>query len=200
MSVKEDTPKAAPEGREANGRFAKGNHGGPGNPFARRVAHLRSLALEVVSDDDLSAILRKMVELAKEGDVAAAKVVLQYTLGKPTEQPHPDRIDRDELEAFRANALHPSDDPVFASTPLAAPLIVARELVPAKGKAFADGLADGLTAQKQQERASVTKRGKPAEPTPVSAAGGQAGAAPPVSRPDSKRPQSDRRAANDRRS
>ena len=51
------------------------------------------------TDDDLTAILKKMVELAKEGDVPAARLVLQYTLGKPVSQPHPDRIDRDEMAA-----------------------------------------------------------------------------------------------------
>ena len=29
---------ATPEPRAANGRFAKGNRGGPGNPFARQTA------------------------------------------------------------------------------------------------------------------------------------------------------------------
>ncbi|MFO0846281.1 MAG: hypothetical protein U0797_28550 [Gemmataceae bacterium] len=64
---------------------------------------MRLLALEAVPDEDLTAILKKMVELAKEGDVPAAKLVLQYTLGKPVSQPHPDRIDRDEMQAWLAN-------------------------------------------------------------------------------------------------
>ena len=34
-------PPAARDGREANGRFAKFNKGGPGNPYARQTAALR---------------------------------------------------------------------------------------------------------------------------------------------------------------
>src|SRR5262245_18489356 len=37
---------------DSRGRFAKGNRGGTGNPFARRVARLRTLLLEIVSEDD----------------------------------------------------------------------------------------------------------------------------------------------------
>lgn len=50
--------------RDAGGRFAKGNSGGPGNPYARRVARLRSLMLEAVSDDDLKAIVAALVQQA----------------------------------------------------------------------------------------------------------------------------------------
>ena len=37
MSAAEATTKATPEDREANGRFARGNAEGPGNPYARLV-------------------------------------------------------------------------------------------------------------------------------------------------------------------
>src|SRR5207248_10793741 len=45
------TPPAAGghEGRDARGRFAPGNPGGPGNPFARRVAELRTALLDMVT-------------------------------------------------------------------------------------------------------------------------------------------------------
>src|SRR5262245_35123958 len=72
-----DAPSPSPngaDGRDSRGRFAKGNRGGPGNPFARRVARLRTLLLEIVSEDDLRRILRKLVELAGAGDLAAARL------------------------------------------------------------------------------------------------------------------------------
>lgn len=84
-------------GRE-RGRFAPGNTGGPGNPFARRVGRLRSLILEAVSDDDLRAIVGKLVEQAKAGDLAAAREVFNRLVGKPTEAIDPDRMD---LHAMR---------------------------------------------------------------------------------------------------
>lgn len=68
--------------RTNDGRFAKGNAGGPGNPNARRTAELRAAVFEAVSLDDLHAILRSMVQAAMAGDVAAAKLILDRMFGK----------------------------------------------------------------------------------------------------------------------
>ena len=77
-------PQQAPtEGHDANGRFAKGNAGGPGNPYARRVAALRRALLDCVTEDDIKAIAKAVIEEAKDGNIAAAKIIFQYTLGKP---------------------------------------------------------------------------------------------------------------------
>jgi len=91
-------------GRAMDGRFAKGNPGGPGNPFARQVAALRRVLLEAVSPHDLRGIVSKMVELAKEGHVAAAKIVFEYTLGKPAKAVEPDQLDIEEWQHFKATA------------------------------------------------------------------------------------------------
>jgi hypothetical protein len=37
--------------RQSNGRFAKGNRGGPGNPFARKTAQLRQALVDAVTPD-----------------------------------------------------------------------------------------------------------------------------------------------------
>jgi hypothetical protein len=95
-----DDPTAQP-GRDARGRFTRGNKGGPGNPFNRRCAALRQLLLERVSDDDLAAIVDRVVEMAKEGDLAAAKLVLSYTVGKPLPAVAPDRLDIDEFDVYQ---------------------------------------------------------------------------------------------------
>ncbi len=68
-------------GRGAGGRFAKGNVGGPGNPHAQKVAQLRSALLRAVSSGDLRAVVKKLVEMAKAGDVQAAKLVIERCLG-----------------------------------------------------------------------------------------------------------------------
>ena len=65
------------------GQFAVGNPGGPGNPFGKRVAQLRKLLLEYVSDEDLKHCVEALVREATEGDIAAIRLVLQYTIGKP---------------------------------------------------------------------------------------------------------------------
>ena len=73
----------AASGRDEQGRFAAGNPGGPGNTGARRVAHLRRLLLGRISDEDALAVFDRLVEMAKEGDLGAIKLVLQYTIGRP---------------------------------------------------------------------------------------------------------------------
>jgi len=90
-----------PPAHEANGRFAKGNRGGPGNPFARQVAALRKALLQSVTEEDLLAITLALKAKAKEGNVAAAKLLLAYAVGKPTSAPDPDRLDGQELEHFK---------------------------------------------------------------------------------------------------
>src|SRR5205807_6334921 len=66
--------------RDANGRFAKGNRGGPGNPFARRLAAMRRTLLSVVSEDDLENAARKVIEQARQGDLVAIKLLFTYVI------------------------------------------------------------------------------------------------------------------------
>jgi uncharacterized protein YjcR len=99
LSDSTSLPTKPPElGRRADGRFAKGNVGGPGNPNAAHVARLRKALFEAVTEDDLKAIIQKMVEKAKEGDIAAAKEVIERLLGKPVADDFMERLDR--LEAL----------------------------------------------------------------------------------------------------
>jgi hypothetical protein len=93
--------KVEDTGRDGAGKFTPGNAGGPGNPFARRVAHLRSVMVQAISDEDIAAIIVKLMEQARAGDAASAKVLFQYVIGKPTVAPNPDRMDRDEYEGRR---------------------------------------------------------------------------------------------------
>ena len=81
-------------GRDGRGRFAKGNCVGPGNPHARHVGQLRSALLAAVTREDLEAVIRKLVELAKNGNIQAAKEVLDRCLGKPQEADLIDRIEQ----------------------------------------------------------------------------------------------------------
>ena len=48
----------------SGGKFAAGNPGGPGNPHGGQVARLRAAMLEAVSEDDMRAVVLKLVELA----------------------------------------------------------------------------------------------------------------------------------------
>src|SRR5205809_2548285 len=88
-------------GHEPNGRFARGNPGGPGNPFARQVAALRKVIINRLTEEDLLAITEALLAKAKEGSVGAAKLLLAYGIGKPASAPDPDRLDGQELKHFK---------------------------------------------------------------------------------------------------
>ena len=77
-------PNGSNGDRDARGRFTTGNPGGPGNPYPKQVARIRSLIRESVSDQDLRAIVNKLVEQAKAGDIQAAREVLNRLAGKPS--------------------------------------------------------------------------------------------------------------------
>jgi hypothetical protein len=98
------------EGRDARGRFAKGNGGGPGNPFARRMAQLRRILLETVTDAEMSIIAGELVLRAKNGDLAAIKLLFQYVLGKPggAIDPHAEGLREDGEESAPAAAEQPT--------------------------------------------------------------------------------------------
>jgi hypothetical protein len=83
--------------RGTRGRFAQGNTGGPGNPFAKAVGQLRSALMTAVTKADIEAIIAGMVKEAKAGNVAAAREVLDRCLGKPVEADLLVRLE--ELEA-----------------------------------------------------------------------------------------------------
>ena len=53
---------------------------GPGNPRAKRIAEIRSALIEAVSVEDLREIVAALVRRAKEGDVLAAREVLDRLL------------------------------------------------------------------------------------------------------------------------
>ena len=93
------TNAPSPNGRDGQGRFAPGWKGGPGNPHAAQVARLRVEMLNAVTPDDMRAIVSRLVQLAKGGDVRAIKELLDRTLGRPVEA---DLIER--LSALEARA------------------------------------------------------------------------------------------------
>jgi hypothetical protein len=62
-------------GRDASGRFAPGNAGGPGNPYAKRVARLRTALVQAIKPGDVAEVVNAMLRAAKGGDVAAARMI-----------------------------------------------------------------------------------------------------------------------------
>src|SRR5262245_41657296 len=84
--------------RDVHVRFTKANPGGPGNPFARKVAALRKALLDSVSEQDLAEMVAVVKLRARQGDLAAVKLLWQYCVGKPESPKDPDRMDVDEWQ------------------------------------------------------------------------------------------------------
>jgi hypothetical protein len=72
--------------RDQRGRFAKGNSGGPGNPLARQASKFRAAAMSAITPEHVAAIIRKATKKALEGDMKAARLVLERVLGRPGEE------------------------------------------------------------------------------------------------------------------
>lgn len=70
--------------RDQDGRFAPGNRSGKGNPFGKRVAALHTALLDAVEPRMIEAVAKRLVKSALEGDVPAAKVLLERVLGRGT--------------------------------------------------------------------------------------------------------------------
>ncbi len=77
---------------------------GSGNPFARQVAALRRALLEAVSEDDMRAIVQRLVQDARDGDLGAAKEIITRTLGRPIEADLIERLERLEAAVDREPA------------------------------------------------------------------------------------------------
>src|SRR5262245_42097594 len=97
------------DGRDRRGRFAPGNRGGVGNPFARQVAALRARMLAYCTPERMDMLIEKLFAMAHEGDRAAAKLILSYSLGKPVHVVNPDRLDVDEWHLFQEAAVIPEE-------------------------------------------------------------------------------------------
>ena len=104
-----DTNKAVGNGRDSQGRFAAGNRGGPGNPFARQTAAMRRAIADAVTGQDLADVAAAMLKRAKDGNVAAAKLLFSYAAGKAAPAPDPDTLDAHELAVRRGSVASAED-------------------------------------------------------------------------------------------
>jgi hypothetical protein len=100
------SPKAIPSftERAPGGRFATGNPGGPGNPFARQTAALRAYLINHVTERDLQDILDILLLNAKAGHLPSIKLLFAYVLGKPKSVAEPDLLDLQELQMLQQGA------------------------------------------------------------------------------------------------
>src|SRR6516225_11028191 len=109
VRAEDQTTQESTDKRQPNGCFAKGNKGGPGNPFARQVAALRQTLLNGATPKDFEENADELIKKAKTGDVAAIKLLFQYTLGKPAPCLDPDHLDVDEWHKLQQSSCPPAD-------------------------------------------------------------------------------------------
>ena len=78
-------------GRDGAGRFARGNAGGPGNPYAAASAALRKRLYRAITEEDVEAAVAAMRSIMNDakGDprdrISAARELLDRAVGKPKE-------------------------------------------------------------------------------------------------------------------
>ncbi len=63
--------------------FKKGNKLGQGNPYAREQARLKKVLFKCLKPKALEAMWTKMLALAADGNVAAARLICDYGYGRP---------------------------------------------------------------------------------------------------------------------
>jgi hypothetical protein len=73
------------EGRDERGWFVKGNQVAAGNPMNVRMRELRRSLLACASEADIKDLYSGLMESARGGDTAAAKVLLEHLCGRPTQ-------------------------------------------------------------------------------------------------------------------
>lgn len=96
-----DATQAEP--RTNRGHFQRGNTGGPGNPFARQMALLRKAALEAANQERMRTVMDTLYQMAVDRNLAAMKLWLQYTMGKPTDAVDCGGVECDEADPAPAS-------------------------------------------------------------------------------------------------
>ncbi len=81
--------------RDKRGRFQTGNPGGPG----RKVGPYKAALNRAATPAAISKVLKKMIGLAKIGDVAAAGLVLRYSLPMPPKEEPGEHFDLPEIKS-----------------------------------------------------------------------------------------------------
>src|SRR6185436_2836902 len=136
--------------RDARGRFARGNKGGPGNPFGRQVAHLREVLLRSGTDENVERLANMIMEKAFAGDLAAARLLLLYWIGKPKEVAEPDRVDVEEWELATEHVVTTDvARETFASMPITVGIAGLSGMAMVHEKLFAEGLHEPVKFQQR---------------------------------------------------
>jgi hypothetical protein len=131
------------ERRGTNGRFLPGHCGGPGNPHAQRVHRLRSALLNTVTSTDIEEVVHKLISMAKGGDVAAIKELLDRTIGKPVTAVELSGADGEPLQLVRFQHVIMQALSEFPEARIAVAIRL-KELIDVQDGAVAGFVSDGI--------------------------------------------------------
>ena len=81
-SRKAETTRSDAKIRDEFGRYLPGHPGGPGNPHAKKISMFKSAVMRTIAPEELGDVVKMLLDKALSGDIAAAKIILEYTLGK----------------------------------------------------------------------------------------------------------------------
>jgi hypothetical protein len=113
---------------------------------------MRSVLCAAVSEEDVETVARKLVEQAKEGDVAAARVLLAYVVGQPTAAVDPDTLDAQEWQVFRQLPVPAAEvQNIMAGVPLDFACKLVRTLAPFLGEMAAAKARQVFSGESQPE-------------------------------------------------
>lgn len=85
MSIDDGTVNTGGNGRSTGGRFSSGNSFGRGSPVTKRMHDFRLALLEAGDPETLKSLFKKMGELGLAGDTTAARLYIEYCVGKPVQ-------------------------------------------------------------------------------------------------------------------
>ena len=84
--------------RKTNGQFDAGNKYGKGNPYAQKVAQLRTAMIQAITTEDIQEMIKALVNNAKAGCIPSIKILLSYLVGATPQPCNPDHLEIEELE------------------------------------------------------------------------------------------------------
>ena len=150
---------AGDNGRTADGKFSFGNVAGRGNPVHRALAARRKAVIDAVGPEDVAKVARTLFEMATEGrDVAAARVLFEYCIGKPAAPVDPDDCDMDEFRRL----LESPDVEQTCRRGQVTPALAVREVL--RGLVSTpQGLLEALEEKFQELREDLQRRAPPGE-------------------------------------
>ncbi|CAN5156206.1 hypothetical protein BH10PLA2_BH10PLA2_26900 [soil metagenome] len=154
-------PYVSPIGRDAGGHFPKGNAGGPGNPHARHCANMLTLFRSCIDAQRLEALIKVLYDKAYAGDLGAIKLIVSYSIGKPTHAPQPDGIEHDEWKRFQETAVRQQAVTELLST---LPSNLVNDIVRTTWPAAATTWAENLGRQLQGKEAPADQGQGAAQP------------------------------------